>query len=128
MRKKHGPVKMSIENGVLVAIYRPGLIIDLEKAKQIVKERIEFTNGKTLPVLVDDRGVKSMTKQAREFFGSGDSIRNISACGLVYRSIFGALLVRFFLVIQKPPIPIRLFVNHGDALQWLEGFKPKNDN
>ena len=116
------PVEFSIEKGVVFGIYRNDLIIDLVTAKTIVKERLKFTNSKPYPYLIDDRGVKSLTKEARVYFASEESYSYITACGMLYNSIFSAMVMRILLLAVSPPFPVRMFANKADAVKWLKNY------
>ena len=116
-------VHLSIEKGVLVAVYKAGLQIDLEIAEEIVETRLKFVEYRPYPVLVDDRGVKSMSREARVFFSSEKSLEGVKAGAILSRTTFSELLINFFLKISRPSIPIQSFANKKKALQWLQQFR-----
>lgn len=63
-------VYFEVKNNILFATYKKGLRIDLQIAKKIVEQRLEFMQGREMPVIVFDDGVISITKKARDYFGS----------------------------------------------------------
>ena len=107
---------------VLEATYKPGPKIDLAAAKIILNERLEFTEGKAVPVLVVDSGLVSMDKNARDFLSSNDGIKGIRASALISNSKVNSMLVNFVLKISRPNLPVKVFTDRQAAINWLEGF------
>lgn len=98
-------------------------IMDLEAAKQSVSARLLAAEGKDYVFLIDARKVNSITKEARDYLASEEGSRQIIASALVIDSKVGKLLGNFFLQINKPKIPLKLFTNKADALEWLSTFQ-----
>lgn len=115
-------VHYEIKDKLLVATFKKGLKIDLEIAKEIVKDRLSFTEGKMTVALVYNQGVVSMNKKARDFFSSPDGNKNLKAGAIIIDSSFTAVLGNFLLSVNKPNIPARLFTDTEKATQWLEKF------
>jgi hypothetical protein len=107
---------------VLQATYKPGPKIDLDAAKTILQERLDFTNGKSVPVLVVDSGVVSMDKNARDFLSSNDGIKGIRASALISQSRVNSMLVNFVIKISRPNLPVKVFTDRSSAINWLESF------
>ncbi len=109
-------------DGIIVASFKVK-IFDLDAAKIAVKERIDACKGESYPLLVDARDVSSITKEARDYFASPEGTVLISASALVLDSVLNRFLGNFFLQINKPKVPLRLFTNIEDAVKWLQQFK-----
>jgi len=120
----HKYIYLKMEDGILVGAYKEGLEIDLDIAKEIVSARLEFTDSVPCPGLIDDRGVKSMNKEARDYFSSEKGIEGVSAAGVMSRSLFSRLLINFFIKITgPPPMPVQSFVDESKAIAWLKQFR-----
>lgn len=115
-------VDLEIVNGVLIVAYKVGVPITLEIAKNSVKERIEFTAGRSYPVLIRDYGISVIEKEARSYFASTESTNGISAAAFVLKSIFSVFLGNFFIKIYPPNIPVKIFGGEEDAIKWLRQF------
>ena len=76
-------------------------------------------------MLVDGRDVSSITKEARDYFAKDDGIKLLLASALVADSVLGKFIGNFFLQINKPILPLRLFTDEKEAYKWLQQFKPK---
>lgn len=107
---------------ILEATYKHGPKIDLASAKTILQERLEFTKGKSVPVLVIDSGLVSMDKNARDFLSSNEGIKGIRASALISTSIVNSMLVNFILKISRPELPVKVFTKRDEAMNWLNTF------
>lgn len=96
--------------------------LDLDIAKECVNLRLEASGERFFPTLIDATGLKSVTKEARDYFGSEEGSRNIVASALIINSVVGKFLTNFFLQINKPKVPIRVFTDKRDAVNWLRQF------
>jgi hypothetical protein len=52
--------------------YSPNLEINITNAKEMVKNRLEYAEGKPLYSLADVTNLKSVTKEAREYLSKPD--------------------------------------------------------
>lgn len=110
-------MNFSFEKGVLVGQYTKGTEIDLEYAKKAVKMRKKFSNFHEFPVPADARSVKSVTKEARDYFSSEEGQELIVAAAIMSDSVFPMYLANFLIKVNlvKSSIPIKLFTNKSDA-------------
>ena len=113
---------------ILEATYKAGPKIDLEAAKDILSERLEFTGGKDVPVLVVDSGLVRMDKHARDFLSSNDGVKGIRASALISSSVVNSMLVNFILKISRPNLPVKVFTDREDALNWLKSYVDEDQN
>lgn len=68
------------------------------------------------------RDIKSMDREARRFFAGPECAKAESAAALVIGSPITKAIGNFFLGLNKPIIPTRLFTNEADAIVWLKTF------
>lgn len=118
-------VYFEIKNDVLFATYKKGLEIDLTMAKEIVNARLKLMQGRKLPVIVFDGGVVSMSKEARDFFGSTQGNEGLLAGAIIQNKPVSAAINNFFLFVSKPNIPARIFTNVESALKWISKYNQK---
>jgi len=69
--------------------------------------------------LIDARNVKSITKEARDYLASAEGTRYVTAAGLLLESYLGKIMGNFFLQINKPSLPTKMFSNKKEAIEWL---------
>jgi hypothetical protein len=113
-----------IKEGIIFANYRQGIVITLDMAKDMVNRRMEFAENKSYPAIVVDDGVKSITKEARDYLAKDGAV-GLIAGALVLKSVYSAYLGNFFLRLTKPPFPTKMFLDVKSALEWIEKYKPK---
>lgn len=115
-------ITFSVKNKILVAAYKQGLHINLTMAKEIVQARIHYTNGAKMPSLILSQGVISMDKPTREYLSSEAATQGLLASAIIVNSPFSSFLGNFFLFVNKPKIPVRIFSSMPIAERWLEQF------
>lgn len=110
-----------LEEGIMYVTYKEGYL-ELEGARQVVQARHELSAGRDYPVLVDDRGMKGMSKEARDYLSHEDGLKYVKAGAILAQSGFTMILGNFFLKVSGPEIPARLFTSKQKALTWLQQF------
>lgn len=116
-------VYLELSEGIISGYYKSELIIDLEIAKDIVKLRNEFQEQKVYPAMIFDNGVRSMNKEARDYFSTKEGSRGLSAAALVLKSPFSKMFGNFLLKINSPVMPVKIFNDQVKAKLWLNQFK-----
>jgi hypothetical protein len=113
-------MKLWIENKILYCIYA-NVDFNLAMAKECVEQRIKFSKGISYPACVFIKNLKSVEIDARRYFAKeGNSL--IKAGALIIESPLSEILGNFFLFINKPNVPARLFTNRKDAEKWLSEY------
>lgn len=108
--------------------YSPLVEINLDIAKEMVKNRIEFAEGKAHFCLIDFSNVKSATKESRDFMNSSEGgLKLVKAGAFLSKSTVGVFFINFYLRIYKPAVPAKFFTNKDEALSWLKKLKTKMD-
>lgn len=111
-----------VEDSVMHITYKNGVTIDLEAARQIIKERLSFFEGKSYPVLLNGRGVKLMTKEARDFLAKGDAMKGVIALAILPGSYLTIIMANLFIKFSKPTVPTKVFKTRENATAWLQEF------
>jgi hypothetical protein len=75
--------------------------------------------GDFFHVLVDMRGLDSISPEAREYAAAGKLSEIYDRLAIIADAPATFLVANFFLKFHKPPRPTRIFRNETDALQWL---------
>ena len=114
--------QMWIEDGVCYIVVLTDSFT-LEMAKECVRERMRISGGKSYPMLSDSRNVVDFEKEAREYLALNDHVLNLNAGAILIKNQLQKILGNFFLFINKPPVPTRLFTDSEEALVWLDQFK-----
>lgn len=113
--------KLTVEDGVFICTYKAGEV-NLEQARQVVKDRLALCEYQACPGIIVDRGVTKISKEAREYFGSDDGIEGVTAAAVVTNKPVGNMIINFLVRIQKPAIPVKTFTNMDSAKMWLKQY------
>jgi hypothetical protein len=116
-------VYYELQGDLMIGTYKKDLKINLEIAKEIVKVRQDFANHTPVVGLIYNQGVVKMDKKAREYLASDDGVKGIIAAAIVVGSPFTTFLANFFVSVNKPKMPVRVFSNAPDALKWLQRYR-----
>jgi len=118
-------VHMEIRDEILYFSFKPDALVDLSVAKEIVRQRELFCNGKAFPALIQDAGLKQLDKDARDFLSGPEGTKNIKAGAMVASNQFNRFIGNFVLRIthDASKTPARLFDSVNEAIDWLGQFK-----
>jgi hypothetical protein len=117
---------MEIKDGILYFTYLAGKTIHIDVAKEIVQQRLKYTNNTPYPLLVTYEGLRAMDKDSRDYFAAKQGVEGVLAAALVVNSVYTQFFGNMFLRITQTSIPSKLFTDRQEALKWLEQFKPKS--
>ncbi len=120
-----GPVQVWFDttNGIIIATFDDGAEIDLEDARGCTQAMVQVSGGKPAPLLVDFTGLKSQTKQCRDYFAREPShTKTYLAVAILVTSPLSRIVANFFLGINKPIRPTRLFEDREAAVAWLRNY------
>ena len=109
------------ERGIIHEYFFPKTDYTIQDAKQSMAVGLELSEGADFSWLVDMTGMKTITKEAREYFGKIEN-SHIKAVGLVTNAPVSKVFGNFFLRFNKPAIPVRLFSSEIQAHDWLKEF------
>jgi hypothetical protein len=110
-----------IESGILYFVYKKNAAIDLNAAKQIVDERIRFQQQKDYPIFCDIRGIKNIDKAARDFLAKEGSSYT-KGVAVVVDTPMTKIISNFYLGLNKPIAPTKMFTDRQEALNYLQQF------
>lgn len=115
--------RMWVSNGIIFIEYKPRLVMNIDIAKQIVKDRLTVSNGVTRPMFLDGRGFVSMDRATMKYYKTKETIQYVSSAAFISGSALSTLAGNIFLSLEKPLIPTKLFTDEDRALEWLEKYK-----
>jgi hypothetical protein len=81
-----------------------------------------LSNGNDFPLLIDTRDIRSITKEARDYFSMNNRESHVIAFGILIDSPLSKIIGNFFMGLNKPRVPVRLFTSEKEAVTWLQSF------
>jgi len=109
------------EDGIAHVVYLPDSFITLETAMETIGA-IRKIDNKSRPVLQDIRNVRGATREARLYFASGEVASITKAAAVFVDSPVTGVLGSFFMGLNKPEYPIKIFTDREKAIDWLREF------
>jgi hypothetical protein len=110
------------EDGICRTKTKPQSEITLKEAIENSNVVTSLYKDKKFPLLVDARDIKSMAKEARRHFSTNGRATKINAMGIMVSSPLSRIVGNFFMGLNKPQIPARLFDDELEAIDWLKKY------
>lgn len=98
---------------------KPGSEISREDARTNTEAVLTISEGKNFPILVDLRQIKSISKEARDHFSMRGRKPHVTAIAMLVSSPVSRIIGNFFLGLNKPTVPTRMFTSEPDAERWI---------
>jgi len=96
---------------------------NLAKENIDAQERIrDSINKEKTRVIIDMTAVFEISKEARDYFANERTASIQRATALLIGSAVSRIIGNFFLGLNKPITPTRLFTDPQDAIKWLHTF------
>lgn len=110
------------EDGIFRVRIAPDSHMAIEDAQEIIAYMAATYGPLRHPALVDISGLRSISREAREYFAGPETARVESAVALIVKSPLSRAVGNFFLGINRALMPTKLFATDDPAIAWLEGF------
>lgn len=96
--------------------------IKAEHIELMVKTSLKLNNHKQMPFIIFIGEFSTFNKDAREFSADPTKENATTAIAYVIDNLAQKLIANFFIRINKPAKPVKLFNSEEDALLWLNQF------
>jgi hypothetical protein len=107
------------DDGILNILNKENATITIEQHRLTYAKLKVLVQGTRHPVLVDLRPIRSMDKASRDYSASADHLEIMSAVALVVGGPLSRAIGNFFLGLNIPPFPVKLFSDETKAREWL---------
>lgn len=114
------------EDGICRTKTKPLAEIRLKEAIENSGAVSSFYKGQKYPLLVDARNVKYMEREARKHFSTNGRDTKINSFAVMVKSPLSRMIGNFFMGLNKPMMPARLFDDEQEAIAWLKRFLQNN--
>jgi hypothetical protein len=103
--------KMWISDEILFAEFKPRLVMNIEIAKQMVNDRLKFSNGTSYPMFLDARNFVSMDRATMKYYKTKEVVQYVSAAAFLTGGALSSFAGNIFLALEKPLVPTQLFTD-----------------
>jgi len=110
------------EDGIVHAVTKPGAEMTLADAREQIAAIGKIGRGKGLPLLVDFKNIKSQDRGARTYFAGEEAAKAVTACAILLSSPLSRVIGNFYMGLNKPVTPTKLFTSESKAIEWLEEY------
>ena len=111
-------VKMTYENEMLRNTFLQYSHIDLEKAREFIDLNNKLVQNDVFAGITTAQAGVSFSKEARALLAI--RVNNIYAAALISDRISIRVIANFFIKINKPDYPTKLFPDEKTALAWIK--------
>ncbi len=109
-------------DGILQAESHPDSEHRLQDAIENLAASARLARGVQRPTLICLRQIKSMNREARQYYSGPESAKLYVAAALLIDSPVARVIGNFFLGLNKSSIPTRLFSSETEAIDWLRSY------
>ena len=105
--------------------YKDGVHLAVEDAKAVIDGCIDLMEGRKFLAVVDARNMGgTLAKKAGDYFAHDEKFNSyLAAQALVVNDLAIKLIARFFIKLNEPIRPTKIFEDIEDAMVWLESRK-----
>jgi hypothetical protein len=107
-------------DGIVQLVWAARTTVLLEDATAALEAMAQLIGGRRSPLLVDMRDTGPLDRPTRAELTRRSDLQ--AAVALVAGTPLSRMMANFFLSVNKPPFPTRLFDNEASALAWLQAF------
>lgn len=118
---------IELENGIIISTWKSTLV-DLTIAKKMLVSRLEILKGQQYPFLIKINSLKDLTKEARDFFASEQGCEGVIAGAIYVNSVLENYIAAFFIMVNRPMRPTKIFNDEIKAKKWLAQYVTKDQN
>ncbi len=97
-------------------------VYEIEDVKENVEAFGKLTGNKKVPVMIIGGSFTSLSKEAREYMASEESLKYSLCEAFILTSLPQKLLINFYIKVNKPLVPTMVFSNNDKAVNWLRSF------
>lgn len=109
------------DDGILAYYPIAGLVLTHRIALQVLQVGLQIVDGPK-PTMVLMQDIARVEREARAFFASEEYMRLCSQTALVVGSPVSRVIGNFFVGLNRPLYPYRIFDDPEFAAEWLRGF------
>lgn len=109
-------------DSIVYVLFKEGTTIDIPLQMRLLDAYNDICDGRKLPFLFDAMEHVSITKEAKVNAIEIEAMAPVTASAIVARNLAYRLIAEFYLKINKPKTPFKIFKNEEDAVSWLRLF------
>jgi len=115
------------EGDIIYVEYIKNLKVDLDVAKELVANRLDFAENKPHYLIIDVSNIKQITSEAKTYMQDPTlGLKNILGTAFIASNQVSALIANIF--VKTPNIISKFFSQKKEALLWIKELKKNRAN
>ena len=110
------------KDGIARTKVKPQAEVTIKESKENSIAVNGLRRDKKFPLLIDARQIKSISKEARDNFSIQNRETMITSFAVIIESPLSRIIGNFFMGLNKPSVPAKLFNNEDEAIAWLKQY------
>ena len=107
------------EDGILHVHIKVDEVFEIADSHALVQARTRLVDGRRTPIIYTCSEFVIPSKEVREFVASENRSKMVTADAFVVNSLPQRLVANFFIKINKPVRPVKVFDNFDAAREWI---------
>jgi hypothetical protein len=112
---------------VLVIRYEDNLVVNLEMAKRITHEVMQFFGDTELGIVHTAGSLTTIDPEVRDYLGGDSRYAHKIAEAFVVKSLGQRILANFYLRVTRHSCPTEVFTTEEEAVRWVKMYCRNND-
>jgi len=113
------------ENGIGHQYFKDNTVLDVPEQLENLEAIKSVTSMKPTPFVVSAGKNVMITKDARDNAILIEPLSPINASAIVVQNLAYRLIAEFFIKVQKPKMPYKIFTDKQNAYEWCKQFVVK---
>ncbi len=114
-------IELIAENIILITL-KDHVSIEEEDILAVKNHNLKLTEGKEYAIILETGDFTDVSQEARVAMASDKVEANRMATALIIDKFAQKLIGNFFLRVNKPKVPTKIFSNQKDGLTWVKRF------
>jgi hypothetical protein len=107
-------------DGIMYISAIPESDVVIDDAVENVAVSIKMAKGKKYPALVNMKKVRSITRDAREYFAGEEARKPVINLAMLVGSPLSEMMGNLFMKLSKPQFSTKMFTSEEKAIEWLK--------
>lgn len=112
----------SRKDGIVHVTFKEGTEIDADLQDRMIEVYLEICGGRKRPFLYTGIGDVTITKEGREHSKNLEDVFPTTATAVIADNLAYKLIANFYLKVNKPKTPYKVFKDFPSAESWLKKF------
>ena len=115
-------LKIEVEDDIIYGTWKTAAI-DADMGRKCLELRLRAAKRENQILVIDARKVRKISKEARHYLASAASYEKVIASAIVVENTIASHLVNFFLKVNRPAVPSKMFSSETHAVGWVKSMR-----